>query len=582
MNYGYNNTHENYNRQGGFGGRNPNADFGKKFRQMEQDRNKHDKAFREAEMFWYTQERNVETDKMRGGPPRKGRRRLDEEEFELFKDNHGGVGIAFDQYDNIPVERTGNDVEEIPVISTFAEIFDVFQMPQFAQRNVELLKYTRPTPVQKYALPAGLCGRDLLCCAQTGSGKTATFILPIAGILDQETAIENMRDTFTGPAAPRAVILAPTRELCSQIYNEAIKFCHRSPFRITQIYGGVDAKSQLIQLSRGVDILVATPGRLIDFVDRGILTLSKVEILVLDEADRMLDMGFEPQIRMIVEQRDMPSERITWMFSATFNSDTQKLSHDFLYNYVWVAVGRVGAVTHTVSQAFRQITHPNDKQTALMEVLRAHPDDLVLVFVAKKRTASWLCQFLWRNGIRGVTEIHGDLSQNERERSLAMFKTKQCRILCATDVAARGLDISGVGLVINYDMPTDTDSYVHRIGRAGRIGRTGSAISFYISSKDDPMGGNSNLLKDLVELLQHGETDVPQFLMDEYNDKYAPKQTGPAHGKKQPGRGGFSFGGRDVRAGQFGNARGSFGGKGKGKGFNRSGPHRRTNPTEQN
>jgi len=563
--FGYQSNNQNSRPDARFGA--PRRDeFGKKFRQVEQERNKHEKSFREAELFWYTQERNVESDRMRGGPPRKGRRRLEEEEYELFKDNHGNVGIAFDKYDDIPVERTGNDIDEIPVISTFAEIFDVFQMPSFSQRNVELLKYSRPTPVQKYALPAGLCGRDLLCCAQTGSGKTASFILPIAGILDQESAVENMRETYTGAAAPRAVILAPTRELCSQIYNEAIKFCHKSPFRVVQIYGGVDAKSQLIQLTRGVDVLVATPGRLIDFVDRGVLTLSKVQILTLDEADRMLDMGFEPQIRMIVEQRDMPSERITWMFSATFNNETQKLAHDFLYNYVWVAVGRVGAVTHTVSQSFKQV-QTNEKQQELLDILKENPDELVLVFVAKKRTASWLCQYLWRNGIRGATEIHGVLSQNERERSLAMFKSKQCKILCATDVAARGLDISGVGLVINYDLPSDTDSYVHRIGRAGRIGQTGRAISFYVSSRDDPMGGNSNILKEMVELLQQAETEVPQFLLDEYNDKYAPKHnSGYGGARRQPGKGGPAFGGRDVRAGQFGNNRGGFGGKGKGKG----------------
>ncbi len=537
-------------------------EWGRKVRQAEQQRNKHEKAFREAEFFWYTQEKNLESDVMRNGgcPPRKGRRRLDEEEIELFKDNTGNVGIAFDKYDNIPVERTGNDIDNIPVINTFAEIFDIFQMPQFAQDNVTLLKYTRPTPVQKYALPAGLCGRDLLCCAQTGSGKTASFILPIVGILDQASAIENLKKTYQGPAAPRTLILAPTRELCSQIFNEAVKFTHKSPFRVVQIYGGVDAKAQLIQLTRGVDIMVATPGRLIDFIERGVVVLSQIQILVLDEADRMLDMGFEPQIRTVVEQCDMPVERQTMMFSATFEKEMQKLAGDFLYNYVWVAVGQVGSVTHTVSQSFVQIHNNNDKPTELLKILRAELESdrsaetnkqpLIMVFVAKKRTASWLCQYLRRNGLNECTEIHGDLSQGERERSLSLFRSRRCNILCATDVAARGLDIPDINLVVCYDAPNEVDTYVHRIGRGGRMGTESKAVTFYLSSRDDPMNGNSSILKELVELLQNAGVSVPDFLVNEYNEKYAR----PAKGFGGRPNAGFTFGGRDYRQGQYGAA----------------------------
>jgi ATP-dependent RNA helicase DDX3X len=546
------------------------GDWGRKSRQMQQDRSKHDKAFREAEYFWYTQERNAESDRMRGGPPRKGQRRLAEEEVELFKDNHGNVGIAFDRYDDIPVDRSGNDSDEtsIPVLKSFAEIFDIFAMPTFVQRNVELLKYTRPTPVQKYALPTGLIGRDMAVCSQTGSGKSASFLMPTVSILDESCGLENASETFKGAAAPRAVILAPTRELCTQIYNEALKFTHRSNFRVIQIYGGVDAKAQLTQLTRGVDILVATPGRLIDFIDRGVMTMSKVQILVLDEADRMLDMGFEPQIRTIVEERDMPSQRQTMMFSATFPKEIQKLAADFLYNYVWICVGRVGAAAETVEQQFRLVKE-NEKSETLLEILREHPDDLTLVFVAKKRTASWLCQYMWRNGIKDTAEIHGDLSQNERERSLAMFRSKRCRILVATDVAARGLDIPSVNLVINYDLPMNIDDYVHRIGRTGRIGNQGKAVGFYVSARDDPVNNNGNILKELVEVLQGTTASVvPDFLMQEYEEKYNRHST-----RRVPGKGGYSFGGRDYRNGQFGNQRGSHGpkgGKGYGKGnYNR-------------
>lgn len=564
--YYQNNSNGSNNQSSYYGGQSAvrgGGDFGRKMRQMDQDRNKEYKAYRESEFFWVTQERNVESDKMRGGPPRKGQRRLQEEELELFRDSTGSVGIDFNKYDDIPVDKSGNDIEEIPVIESFAEIFQVFCMPEFVRRNVELLKYTRPTPVQKYALPAGLCGRDVMCCAQTGSGKTATFIVPIVGILDAATAIDSLTETFQGAAAPRAVILAPTRELCSQIFNEAVKFTHRSPFRAVQIYGGTDAKSQLTVLSRGCDILVATPGRLIDFIDRGVMTMEKVQILCLDEADRMLDMGFEPQIRTIVQDRDMPAQRQTMMFSATFPKEIQKLAADFLFNYIWVCVGRVGGAADTVEQTFRLVTTA-DKPMHLNEVLKEHPTDLTLVFVAKKRTASWLCASLRRQGIFDCAEIHGDLSQSERERALSMFRSRQARILVATDVAARGLDIPCVNLVVNYDLPMNIDDYVHRIGRTGRIGHKGKAIGFYVSSMDDPVGGNENILKELVEVLENTTaSEVPDFLAEEFNAKFGRHQQA-RRGQNKPG---FSFGGRDVRNGVYG----ARSGKGSGKGGYRGG-----------
>jgi ATP-dependent RNA helicase DDX3X len=540
------------------------GDFGRKARQMQQDQAKHDKAFREAEFFWYTQERNLESDRMRGGPPRKGHRRLAEEEVELFKENTGNVGIAFDKYHDIPVDRSGNGVEEIPILHSFAEIFDIFVMPDWLRRNVELLGYTRPTPPQMYALPTGLVGRDMVVCSQTGSGKSAAFLMPVVSILDEKEGLENTSVTFQGAAAPRALILAPTRELCSQIYNEALKFTHRSNFRVIQIYGGVDAKAQLTSLARGVDILVATPGRLIDFVDRQCCTVKSVQILVLDEADRMLDMGFEPQIRRIVEECDMPRERQTMMFSATFPKEIQQLAADFLYDYVWVCVGRVGAASDTVQSSFEKVRE-NEKPDALVKILNEHPESLILVFVAKKRTASWLCQFMWRHGIKDTAEIHGDLSQNERERALSMFRSRRCRVLVATDVAARGLDIPSVNLVVNYDLPMNIDDYVHRIGRTGRIGHEGKAISFYVSPRDDPVNHSGNILKELVELLENSATNtVPDFLMEEYNEKY----NKPQGGRRAPGQ--YSFGGRDFRNGQFGATGRGKGGKGGRGNFTRA------------
>jgi len=510
------------------------------------------KTTRDTDFFWMTQAQNIDHDKQRGGvPPRKAARRLDEEEMDLFRDHTGAVGINFDKYDHIPVERIGEAVDDVPTISSFQDIFTIFKMPSFVERNVGLLKYHKPTPVQKFALPLGLCGRDLMVCAQTGSGKTATFIVPIVGILDQASAIENLMKTYEGPAAPKAVILAPTRELCTQITQEALKFCHRSAFKVVQIYGGVEARPQLTLLSRGCDILTATPGRLIDFIDRGVISMAKVQILVLDEADRMLDMGFEPQIRNIVQGRDMPQQRQTMLFSATFPKEIQHLAMDFLFNYVWVAVGQVGGAAESVKQNFVQAT-PDTKQHLLTTALSGEgvKEVQTLVFVARKRTASFLCNFLCRNKIPAA-EIHGDLSQTERERALAMFRAKQIRILVATDVAARGLDIPAVGHVINFDLPSGIDDYVHRIGRTGRIGNTGIATSFYVSDRDaggDATASNSGLLKEIVTVLENVGTVVPQFMLDEVTMK---------HGRRQPVRGGRGgagnrFGGRDARNGNFG------------------------------
>ena len=534
------------------------GDWGKKMRQFQQDTMKFRKATRDTGFFWDTQASNLAQDRARGGPPQKSARRLEDEENELFVSHTGAVGINFDKYDDIPVERIGEGVEEIPVIGSFTEIFSVFRMPPFVERNVALLKYNKPTPVQKYGLPAGLCGRDLMCCAQTGSGKTATFICPIVGILDPLTAVENITTTYQGAAAPKAVILAPTRELCTQITNEALKFCNRSPFRVVQIYGGMEARPQLAQLARGCDILTATPGRLIDFIDRGVITMSKVQLLVLDEADRMLDMGFEPQIREIVEVRDMPQQRQTMLFSATFPKEIQKLAMDFLFNYVWIAVGQVGGAAESVKQSFIPV-RPDQKSLLALQIL-AKPELTgiqTLIFVARKRTASFLCNILCRNRI-SAAEIHGDLSQSERERALSLFRNNQVTVLVATDVAARGLDIPAVGHVINFDLPSGIDDYVHRIGRTGRIGNTGIATSFYVSDADsggDPMVGNSGLAKDLVHILEMGGREIPSFLLEEVYNKH-----GRSRGTFQRGRGGARFGGRDARNGDFA----------MGNGFNRN------------
>ena len=271
----------------------------------------------------------------------------------IFKRVTGAVAIDFAQFDAIPVERSGPGNEAFPLLEQFSHITNI---PEFLTRNIVLCGYTRPTPVQKHAIPIAFGGRDVMCCAQTGSGKTCAFLLPAVARMDPEYIPPVQSD---GAAAPRVVVLSPTRELASQIWGEARKLVHRSNFRATQVYGGVEARPQLTELARGCDVCVATPGRLIDFIDRGVVTMRCCFYLVVDEADRMLDMGFEPQIRDIVENRDMPScgeGRQTLLFSATFPREIQLLASDFLRAYVWVGVGRVGSTTENITQRVVQVS----------------------------------------------------------------------------------------------------------------------------------------------------------------------------------------------------------------------------------
>lgn len=305
-------------------------------------------------------------------------------------------------------------------------------------------------------------------------------------------------------AAPLALVLSPTRELTIQIFNEARKLLYRTGIRPVVVYGGADIRTQLREVERGVDLVVATPGRLVDFIERGRMTLSSIDYLVFDEADRMLDMGFEPQIRQIVEQSDMPSQsRQTLMFSATFPKEIQRLAADFLIDYIFLAVGRVGSTTDSITQKVEYAgDRESDKIDRLLQIL-ATCDGLTLIFVETKRAADSLEHLLIREGIE-ATSIHGDRTQQEREQALAWFRCGRAPVLAATDVASRGLDIPDVRVVINYDLPNNIDDYVHRIGRTGRAGNTGVAISF-VSEK------NRAMLRDLADLLKETNQEIPSW-----------------------------------------------------------------------
>ncbi|CAD7929274.1 unnamed protein product [Amoebophrya sp. A120] len=519
------------------GGRNDDRHWLKQKRQDQQRRDVESKTNREIDYFWDLQKSNKKYDRERGGPPRKGWKTLENEEKELFEEKAGmAAGIDFDHYNEITVDINGKGVDDIPICETYDQVTHEFQLSGWLADNIWRCHYTKPTPVQKYAIPTGLKHFDMMVCAQTGSGKTAAFLIPKAMSMREKDGCEYRRETWEGPATPLSLVLAPTRELCTQIYDEARKLFHKSCFKVSQCYGGADAKLQLKDLSRGTDVLVATPGRLIDFIDRGLVSMEYIQFLTLDEADRMLDMGFEPQIRQIVEMRDMPDKfnRQTLMFSATFPREIQQLAGSFLKrDYIWISVGRVGAAADTVEQRFVPIRAERGRDTGNklrplydeLEAMELGEKEKVLIFVGMKRTAAWLATELYRRGNMGCTEIHGDLTQAERERALQNFKSGKMPVLVATEVAARGLDIPKVTKVINFDLPSQIDDYVHRIGRTGRAGNRGVAVSFFNTS--ECRSSDADLAPELCQILddaretadnkgaEHHWHDIPDWLAEE-------------------------------------------------------------------
>ncbi|KAH1084377.1 hypothetical protein J1N35_024138 [Gossypium stocksii] len=440
-------------------------------------------------------------------------------------------GINFDAYEDIPVEVSGENVP--PPVNTFAEI----DLGEILNQNIRRCKYVKPTPVQRHAIPIALAGKDLMACAQTGSGKTAAFCFPIISGIMREPYAQRPRVGRT--VYPLGLILSPTRELSCQIHDEAKKFSYQTGVKVVVAYGGAPINQQLRELERGVDILVATPGRLVDLLERARVSLQAIRYLALDEADRMLDMGFEPQIRKIVEQMNMPNRgvRQTMLFSATFPREIQRLASDFLSNHIFLAVGRVGSSTDLIVQRVEFVLE-SDKRSHLMDLLHAQRENgnhgkeaLTLVFVETKKGADSLEHWLCMNGFPSTT-IHGDRTQQERELALRSFKSGKTPILVATDVAARGLDIPHVAHVVNFDLPNDIDDYVHRIGRTGRAGKTGLATAFFNES-------NLSLARPLAELMQEANQEVPAWLTH-----YASRA--PYGGNKNR-RSGGRFGGSDFR-----------------------------------
>ena len=344
-------------------------------------------------------------------------------------------------------------------------------------------------------------------------------------------------------ALPYAVVLAPTRELAVQIHQECEKFVYRTPLRAVCVYGGVPYNRQAREVERGVDIVIAAPGRLQDLFDRRHISFRNVQYLCLDEADRMLDMGFEQAIRSLVERSDMPGarNRRTMMFSATFPKPIQRLAADFMDSYLFLKVGPVGSTSENITQRIKWV-ETRDKEAAVAAEIRDTPKR-TLIFVETKRQADYLARVLSQQGFQ-CQSIHGDRTQYERERALEDFKINRITILIATSVAARGLDIDQVEHVINYDLPNNIDDYVHRIGRTGRAGNVGLATGFYNAE-------NASIARELLEKLTEAKQEVPDWLERERW----------ASGKG--GRGGYNRG----RGGRGGNRGGSYGNRGGGNSY---------------
>ncbi len=350
--------------------------------------------------------------------------------------------------------------------------------------------YTEPTPIQEQAIPLVLEGRDLLAAAQTGTGKTAAFTLPIL-----ERLKVHANTSFSPARHPvRALMVTPTRELAMQIAESVAAYGRHVPLRSAVVYGGIPIDPQIKALRSGIEILVATPGRLMDHVGQRTVNLTQVEILVLDEADRMLDMGFIPDIRKIVAL--LPARRQNLLFSATFSEEIRRLAQEFLTDPATVDI----AARNTAAEGVEQVLYPVDrerKEDLLIHLIKRDKMEQVLVFTRTKLAASRLASYLDRRGVAALA-IHSDRSQPERTRALEDFKRGEVTCLVATDVASRGLDIEELPYVVNFELPFEPQDYIHRIGRTGRAGLTGEAISLVTVDEIELLKGVQRLLKHAI------------------------------------------------------------------------------------
>lgn len=376
--------------------------------------------------------------------------------------------------------------------------FEEASMPEYILNEVLKQGFDKPTPIQSQGWPMALKGKNMVGVSATGSGKTLAFLLPAMIHI-------NAQQYLKPGEGPIVLVLAPTRELAVQIKEECDKFGASSGIKNTVVYGGVPKSKQVHSLRNGVEIVIATPGRLIDHLEQGNTNLKRVTYLVLDEADRMLDMGFDPQIRKICSQ--IRPDRQVLMWSATWPREVQTLAKDYLLDYYQVTVGSLDLagnkdVTQTVV-----VCSDQDKYRNLIDNLKQNltDSDRVLVFVETKKGCDMLTRSLRADGFK-ARAMHGDKGQDERDWVLSDFKSRKSTLLCATDVAARGLDVDDIRMVVNFDFPNDMESYIHRIGRTGRAGKKGTAVSFFVPEK------NGRVSQELIEILGRTNQIIPDEL----------------------------------------------------------------------
>lgn len=421
------------------------------------------------------------------------------------------------------------------------------------QRAVDEEGYVTPTPIQAQTIPAALEGQDILGCAQTGTGKTAAFVLPILDFIAEN-------DFKTVANRPMALILAPTRELAIQIGDSCKAYGRHVNVKHTLIYGGVGQGRQVNAVSRGVHILVATPGRLLDLMNQGHIHLNRLQVFVLDEADRMLDMGFLPDLRRII--KSLPVRRQSMFFSATMPDSIVQLAQKMLHDPVMVKVDAENTNVELIDQrvifaSFRQ------KKPLLSKLLKAGDVGQAIVFTRTKRGANYVAEYLCKDKIDAVA-IHGNKSQNARQRALDSFREDKVQVLVATDLAARGIDIEGVTHIINFELPMEPESYVHRIGRTGRAGATGIAISFC----DPEEAGRLKSIERLIgfKLLEDGRTPDPLSAAELAKEKEKTKKGNRTQRGRRPRPAGQRSRSASLGDGPVKNPGGSKAKKNKGKG----------------
>ncbi|SGZ55545.1 CIC11C00000002612 [Sungouiella intermedia] len=440
----------------------------------------------------------------------------------------------------------GHDIPK-PITS-----FDEAGFPDYVLSEVKQQGFPKPTAIQCQGWPMALSGRDMVGIAATGSGKTLSYCLPLIVHINAQPLLKH-------GDGPIVLILAPTRELAVQIQTECSKFGSSSRIRNTCIYGGAPKGQQIRDLARGVEICIATPGRLIDMLETGKTNLKRVTYLVLDEADRMLDMGFEPQIRKIVDQ--IRPDRQTLMWSATWPKEVKNLTRDYLVDPIQVTIGSLElSASHTITQLVEVVTEfeKRDRLVKHLEIATTDKEAKCLVFASTKRACDEITSYLREDGWPALA-IHGDKDQHERDWVLREFRSGKAPIMVATDVAARGIDVKGITYVINYDMPGNIEDYVHRIGRTGRAGTTGTAVSLFTD-------GNSKLGGDLCKIMREANQTVPPELQRFDRRSYG------SHIKY--GRGGYGRGrGRGGYGG--GRGRGGFGNRQTGSNSQPMGDRRR-------